>query len=278
MAVSLHGREWSPEELSAEILKALRAIVAEGMIDRPEAAVITVPAYFNDAQRNSTRKAGELAGLRVERIINEPTAAALAYGLNSLKEETKVAVYDLGGGTFDLSILELNKGVFQVLATCGNTRLGGDDIDRVLMEHLAEQIGQAGGPIVAGDPALWARLAEAAEEAKARLSSETETAIELPFLTPGFSFKHLLTREQLERLAKPVGDRVQRQPAQPAQRSECVVVNQVFRVAERLDKIGDGRGRRLAQRRESGRAARPQQLACLGENRRELLARGAPAA
>ena len=204
VAVSLHGREWSPEELSAEILKALRAIAAEGMIDRPEAAVITVPAYFNDAQRNSTRKAGELAGLRVERIINEPTAAALAYGLNSLKEKTKVAVYDLGGGTFDLSILELNKGVFQVLATCGNTRLGGDDIDRVLMEHLAEQIGQAGGPIVAGDPALWARLAEAAEEAKARLSSETETAIELPFLTPGFSFKHLLTREQLERLAKPV--------------------------------------------------------------------------
>ena len=204
VAVSLHGREWSPEDLSAEILKALRAIAAEGMIDRPEAAVITVPAYFNDAQRNSTRKAGELAGLRVERIINEPTAAALAYGLNSLKEKTKVAVYDLGGGTFDLSILELNKGVFQVLATCGNTRLGGDDIDRVLMEHLAEQIGQAGGPIVAGDSALWARLAEAAEEAKARLSSETETAIELPFLTPGFSFKHLLTREQLERLAKPV--------------------------------------------------------------------------
>ena len=204
VAVSLHGREWSPEDLSAEILKALRAIAAEGMIDRPEAAVITVPAYFNDAQRNSTRKAGELAGLRVERIINEPTAAALAYGLNSLKEKTKVAVYDLGGGTFDLSILELNKGVFQVLATCGNTRLGGDDIDRVLMEHLAEQIGQAGGPIVVGDPALWARLAEAAEEAKARLSSETETAIELPFLKPGFSFKHLLTREQLERLAKPV--------------------------------------------------------------------------
>ena len=204
VAVSLHGREWSPEELSAEILKALRAIAAEGMIDRPEAAVITVPAYFNDAQRNSTRKAGELAGLRVERIINEPTAAALAYGLNSLKEKTKVAVYDLGGGTFDLSILELNKGVFQVLATCGNTRLGGDDIDRVLMEHLAEQIGQAGGPIVAGDPALWARLAEAAEEAKVRLSSETETDIELPFLTPGFSFKHLLTREELERLAKPV--------------------------------------------------------------------------
>ena len=204
VAVPLHGRDWSPEELSAEILKALRTIAAEGMIDRPEAAVITVPAYFNDAQRNATRNAGELAGLRVERIINEPTAAALAYGLGSLKEQSKVAVYDFGGGTFDLSILELNEGVFQVLATCGNTRLGGDDIDRVLIEHLAEQIGQAGGPSAATDPAIWARLAEAAEEAKARLSTENEVAIALPFLAPEFSFKYTLTREQLERLAKPV--------------------------------------------------------------------------
>ncbi len=204
VAVPLHGRDWSPEELSAEILKALRTIAAEGMIDRPEAAVITVPAYFNDAQRNATRNAGELAGLRVERIINEPTAAALAYGLGSLKEKSKVAVYDFGGGTFDLSILELNEGVFQVLATCGNTRLGGDDIDRVLIEHLAEQIGQAGGPSAATDPAIWARLAEAAEEAKARLSTENEVAIALPFLSPEFSFEYTLTREQLERLAKPV--------------------------------------------------------------------------
>ncbi len=204
VAVPLHGRDWSSEELSAEILKALRTIAAEGMIDRPEAAVITVPAYFNDAQRNATRNAGELAGLRVERIINEPTAAALAYGLGSLKEKSKVAVYDFGGGTFDLSILELNEGVFQVLATCGNTRLGGDDIDRVLIEHLAEQIGQAGGPSAATDPAIWARLAEAAEEAKARLSTENEVAIALPFLAPEFSFEYTLTREQLERLAKPV--------------------------------------------------------------------------
>ena len=204
VAVPLHGRDWSPEELSAEILKALRTIAAEGMIDRPEAAVITVPAYFNDAQRNATRNAGELAGLRVERIINEPTAAALAYGLGSLKEKSKVAVYDFGGGTFDLSILELNEGVFQVLATCGNTQLGGDDIDRVLIEHLAEQIGQAGGPSAATDPAIWARLAEAAEEAKARLSTENEVAIALPFLAPEFSFEYTLTREQLERLAKPV--------------------------------------------------------------------------
>jgi len=204
VTVPLHGREWTPEEVSAEILKVLKTLAGEGMIELPEAAVITVPAYFNDAQRNATRKAGELAGLRVERIINEPTAAALAYGLNSLKEKSKIAVYDLGGGTFDLSILELNKGVFQVLATCGNTRLGGDDIDRALVGFLSEQLGQAGGPAVTKDAGIAARLAEAAEEAKIRLSTETETTIALPFLTPEFSFEFELSREQLERLAKPV--------------------------------------------------------------------------
>ena len=203
VTVPLYGREWTPEEVSAEILKVLKTLAGEGMIELPEAAVITVPAYFNDAQRNATRKAGELAGLRVERIINEPTAAALAYGLNSLKEKSKIAVYDLGGGTFDLSILELNKGVFQVLATCGNTRLGGDDIDRALFGFLSEQLGQAGGPAVTKDAGIAARLAEAAEEAKIRLSTETETTIALPFLTPEFSFEFELRREQLERLAKP---------------------------------------------------------------------------
>ena len=204
VTLPLHGREWTPEEVSAEILKVLKTLAGEGMIDLPEAAVITVPAYFNDAQRNATRKAGELAGLQVERIINEPTAAALAYGLNSLKEKSKIAVYDLGGGTFDLSILELNKGVFQVLATCGNTRLGGDDIDLALIGFLSEQLGQAGGPAVTKDAGIAARLAEAAEEAKIRLSTETETTIALPFLTPEFSFEFELSREQLERLAQPV--------------------------------------------------------------------------
>ena len=204
VTVPLYGREWTPEEVSAEILKVLKTLAGEGMIELPEAAVITVPAYFNDAQRNATRKAGELAGLRVERIINEPTAAALAYGLNSLKEKSKIAVYDLGGGTFDLSILELNKGVFQVLATCGNTRLGGDDIDRALVGFLSEQLGQAGGPAVTRDAGIAARLAEAAEEAKIRLSTETETTIALPFLTPDFSFEFELSREQLECLTKPV--------------------------------------------------------------------------
>src|SRR5204862_1906333 len=135
-------------------------------------AVITVPAYFNDAQRNATRKAGELAGFTVERIINEPTAAALAYGLDKLKESSRIAVYDLGGGTFDLSILELREGIFQVLSTNGNTRLGGDDLDARVVEFLREKIRVAGGPDISANLGLLARVREAGELAKIRLSAE----------------------------------------------------------------------------------------------------------
>ena len=146
VTVPIHGRNYAPEEISAEVLKKLKRD-AEVYFNAPiTRAVITVPAYFNDAQRNATKKAGELAGFTVERIVNEPTAAALAYGLNKLQERAKIAVYDLGGGTFDLSILELNQGVFQVLATSGNTQLGGDDIDRRIVDFLVEKIAANGGP------------------------------------------------------------------------------------------------------------------------------------
>ena len=176
------------------MLKKLRRD-AEAYFNEPVTrAVITVPAYFNDAQRNATKKAGELAGFTVERIINEPTAAALAYGLDKLKEHSRIAVYDLGGGTFDLSILELNDGVFQVLATNGNTRLGGDDLDRRLVDFLVEKIKAAGGPDAARDLPMLSRIREAAEQAKIKLSSETEVEIALPFLTPEFSFQLRLTR------------------------------------------------------------------------------------
>ena len=227
----LHGREFTPEEISAEVLKKLRRDAEAALGEPVTRAVITVPAYFNDAQRNATKRAGELAGFAVERIINEPTAAALAYGLDKLKEKSKVAVYDLGGGTFDLSILELNAGVFQVLATNGNTRLGGDDLDRRLVEFLAGKIAAAGGPKLppgaaavrkliqqpeqleppygGGSESLAAlsRLREAAEQAKIKLSTEPEIEIALPFLTPDFSFSYLLTRAELESLTRDLIER-----------------------------------------------------------------------
>ncbi|MSU61888.1 MAG: molecular chaperone DnaK [Pedosphaera sp.] len=200
VTVEIHGRFYTPEEVSAEILKKLKSDAEAYMGEPVSRAVITVPAYFNDAQRNATKKAGELAGLSVERIINEPTAAALAYGLDRLKEKSKVAVYDLGGGTFDLSILELNEGVFQVLSTNGNTRLGGDDLDRRVVDFLVKQIISAGGPDASTDLALLSRLREVAEQTKIKLSTEMEVEVGLPFLTSNFSFSHRMTRKELEDL------------------------------------------------------------------------------
>ena len=196
--IELHGRAWTPEEISAEVLKKLKHDAETSLGETISRAVITVPAYFNDAQRNATKRAGELAGFTVERIINEPTAAALAYGLGKLKEKSKIAVYDLGGGTFDLSILELNEGVFQVLSTNGNTRLGGDDLDQRLVEFLLSEIE------LKPELAMLARIREAAEQAKIRLSNETETEIVLPFLTPDFSFNYKLTRTKFEELTRDI--------------------------------------------------------------------------
>lgn len=198
--VLIDGQLIAPEEVSAEVLKKLRLDAETALGETISRAVITVPAYFNDAQRNATKRAGELAGLTVERIINEPTAAALAYGLDKIKERSRIAVYDLGGGTFDLSILELKEGIFQVLSTNGNTRLGGDDLDARLVEFLADRIRSAGGPEVVGEPVLQARLREAAEAAKIRLSTETVVEIVIPFLRADFSFQYTLTREELEAL------------------------------------------------------------------------------
>jgi molecular chaperone DnaK len=224
VTIEVHGRQLSPEEISAAVLKKLKRD-AEAYFNEPVSrAVITVPAYFNDAQRQATKKAGDLAGFTVERIVNEPTAAALAYGLDKLKENSKIAVYDLGGGTFDLSILELNQGVFQVLATNGNTRLGGDDLDRRVVEFLIDKIRAGGGPdlaaqrakSVAGSSAgplevleptnlgILSRIREAAEKAKVALSSVSEVEIALPFLTPEFSFAYQLTRAELEDLTREI--------------------------------------------------------------------------
>ncbi|HTR43663.1 MAG TPA: molecular chaperone DnaK [Pseudomonadales bacterium] len=203
-AIPIHGKNFSPEEISAEVLKKLKRDAENYFGEAVTRAVITVPAYFNDAQRAATKRAGELAGFTVERILNEPTAAALAYGLDKLKEKSKIAVYDLGGGTFDLSILELNEGVFQVLATNGNTRLGGDDLDKRIVQFLVEQINRESKLPSSDDLAILSRLREAAETAKIKLSTETEIEISLPFLTPDFSFQYKLTRTELENLTRDI--------------------------------------------------------------------------
>jgi molecular chaperone DnaK len=227
VAIPIHGRLFSPEQISAEVLKKLKRDAEHYFGEPVTRAVITVPAYFNDAQRNATKQAGELAGFTVERIVNEPTAAALAYGLNRLHERAKIAVYDLGGGTFDLSILELNDGVFQVLSTNGNTRLGGDDIDKRVVDFLVEKIKGSPGISPAsvgilstesaardaqhgnrdGRTTILSRIREAAEQAKIKLSTETEVEIALPFLTPDFSFSCKLTRAELESLSRDIIER-----------------------------------------------------------------------
>jgi molecular chaperone DnaK len=207
VTIPIHGRNFTPEEISAEILKKLKRDAENYFGEAVTRAVITVPAYFNDAQRNATMRAGELAGFTVERIVNEPTAAALAYGLDKLKEKSKIAVYDLGGGTFDLSILELNEGVFQVLATNGNTRLGGDDLDRKIVEWLNRLIVESANNSTLqpfNHLTIQSRIREAAEQAKIKLSTETEVEIVLPFLTPEFSFSYKLTRAELENLTRDI--------------------------------------------------------------------------
>ena len=199
-------RLFRPEEISSLVLKKLKAD-AEAILGNPvDRAVITVPAYFNDLQRQATKRAGELAGFVVERMINEPTAAALAYGLDRLADRSRIAVYDLGGGTFDISILELNEGVFRVLSTNGNTRLGGDDIDRELVRLLKERItGRHPELRQELDNKLFvARIREIAHLAKLRLSTEDMVQVEIPFLSGNRSFSYNLTRQELEAVARPI--------------------------------------------------------------------------
>lgn len=202
--IRIREKEYSPEQISALILAKLKADAEAALGRAVHRAVITVPAYFNDAQRHATKTAGELAGFTVERIVSEPTAAALAYGLHKLGEKSKVAVFDLGGGTFDISVLELSGGIFQVLATSGDTRLGGDDIDAAILEHL---LALQSVDFPAHDPAVISRLRKAAIDAKHRLSTADEAAIELPFMQGASHFSCTITRAELERWSRPIIER-----------------------------------------------------------------------
>src|SRR5436190_3374966 len=203
--VEARGKQMASQEISARVLQKMKKTAEDYLGHEVKEAVITVPAYFNDAQRQATKEAGEIAGLTVRRIVNEPTAAALAYGLDKGKHDHKIAVFDLGGGTFDISVLELGDGVFEVKSTNGDTHLGGDDFDKVIMDWLADEFKKDEAIDLRKDPMALQRLKDAAEKAKIELSSSSETEINLPYITAVDGVpKHLvkkLTRSKFEQLA-----------------------------------------------------------------------------
>lgn len=209
--VSLEGKDYTPQQISAMILQYLKGYAEDYLGEKVDKAVITVPAYFNDAQRQATKDAGKIAGLEVERIINEPTAAALAYGIDKTDKEQKVLVYDLGGGTFDVSILELADGTFEVLSTNGDTHLGGDDFDHVVVDWMVETFRKENGVDLSKDPMAMQRLKEAGEKAKKDLSGMMQTQISLPFISQGadgpLHFEATLTRAKFDDMTRHLVER-----------------------------------------------------------------------
>ena len=231
--VELEGKQYTPQEISAMILQYLKGYAEDYLGEKVEKAVITVPAYFNDAQRQATKDAGKIAGLEVERIINEPTAAALAYGIDKTDKEQKVLVYDLGGGTFDVSILELADGTFEVLSTNGDTHLGGDDFDNVVVDWMVDTFKKENGIDLSKDTMAMQRLKEAGEKAKKDLSGMVQTQISLPFISAGadgpLHFEATLTRAKFDEMTKHLVDRTM-EPVRNALRDAGLTKNDIHQV------------------------------------------------
>ena len=231
--VEMEGKQYTPQEVSAMILQYLKAYAEDYLGEKVDKAVITVPAYFNDAQRQATKDAGRIAGLEVERIINEPTAAALAYGIDKTDKEQKVLVYDLGGGTFDVSILELADGTFEVLSTNGDTHLGGDDFDNVVVDWMVDTFKKENGIDLRNDKMAMQRLKEAGEKAKKDLSSMVQTQISLPFISAGASgplhFEASLTRAKFDEMTRHLVERTL-EPVRNALRDAGLTKNDIHQV------------------------------------------------
>ncbi|MDE5912977.1 MAG: molecular chaperone DnaK, partial [Muribaculaceae bacterium] len=268
--VDIDGREYTPQEISAMILQKMKKTAEDYLGQTISEAVITVPAYFNDAQRQATKEAGEIAGLTVRRIVNEPTAAALAYGLDKQGSDQKIAVFDLGGGTFDISILELGDGVFEVKSTNGDTHLGGDDFDHVIIDWLADEFLKDEGVDLRKDPMAMQRLKEAAEKAKIELSSTTSTEINLPYIMPVNGMpKHLvktLTRAKFEQLAdrliqatvEPCRKAMQDAGLTPAEINEVILVGGSTRIPAIQQKVKEIFGK------EPNKSVNPDEVVAIG--------------
>ena len=267
--VEVDGKEFTPQEISAMILKKIKEDAESYLGEKVEKAVITVPAYFDDSERQATKQAGEIAGLEVVRIINEPTAAALAYGLDKSHAHT-IAVYDLGGGTFDITVLELGEGVFQVKATNGATHLGGDDFDKIILDYIAEEFKKENGVDLRKDPQALQRLRDAAEKAKIELSTSLEAEINLPFVTVKDNQpQHLVMKISRSKLESLVGDLIEKSfgpvkaclkdaKLEPKDIQEVVLVGGMTRMPKIFDKVKEFFGK------EPNRSVNPDEVVAIG--------------